>query len=121
MRVLIEEYRKWEIFFDTNSEDFYTVSNEYDNDKTKRSYAAVKKYIDDYIKDNETFTPVSIQREDGRVFKLIGIRKDGAFMYEDKDGRKQQFSKCDESRYFLVDSANDHLFEKLETLRAKRT
>jgi hypothetical protein len=27
MKILIENYRKWEIYFDTDSEEFYTLSN----------------------------------------------------------------------------------------------
>lgn len=119
MRVLIEVYRKWEIFFDTDKEEFYTTSNEYDTEKVKRSYASAKKFIDDYIKDNETFTPIWVQREDtiyDRQIKLVGLRKDGAFIYETKDGKKQQLSKYDEGRYFLVDEANDSIFKEIEVL-----
>jgi len=119
MRVLIETYRQWEIYFDTYKEDFYTVSNECDRDQTKRSYASTKKFIDDYIKENDTFRPFYVQRMYTDILKVIGVRKDGAFMYEDKDGKKKQFSKYDERNYFLVDEANDHIFEKLAFLNKK--
>lgn len=125
MRTLIENYRGWEIFFDTDKEDFYTVSNEYDRQENKRSYASTKKFIDDYIKENNGFKPVFVQRmkthySDGEVIKLIGIRKDGNFMYEGKDGKKQQMSSYSEKDYFLVDEANDPLFKKIESLIEKR-
>ena len=123
-RILIEDYRKWEIFFDTDKEEFYTVSNEYDKDGTKKSFAATKKFIDDYIKDNFKFTPVKVQNvatiyQKARVKTLIGMRKDGVFMCEE-DGTKSQFSKYDEAQYFLADDANDAVFKEIEDLISER-
>lgn len=121
MRVLIENYRAWEIYFDTDKEEFYTVSNEYDTQQTKKSYASAKKYIDDYLKENQNFKPIKVQKMSsiysvGEVITLIGLRKDGAFMYEDGKGNKQQLSKYNESDYFLVNSENDPIFQELELL-----
>lgn len=125
MRVLIENYRGWEIYFDTDKEEFYTVSNEYDKQETKRSYASSKKYIDDYIKSNNVFKPIKVQKmptmfSEGKVITLIGIRKDKAFMYEDEEGRKQQLSSCDERYYFIVDSRNDVYFKRIAELAIER-
>ena len=125
MRVLIENYKSWEIYFDTDKEDFYTVSNEYDKQETKRSYASTKKYIDDYIKENNVFKPIKVQKmpsmfSDGEVITLIGIRKDKAFMYEDKDGNKRQLSDYNESDYFIVDSKNDVHFKRIAELAVER-
>jgi hypothetical protein len=39
-----------EIYFDTDSEEFYTLSNQYDKENTKKSFASTKKYIDDLHK-----------------------------------------------------------------------
>lgn len=123
-RILIEEYRKWEIFFDTDKEEFYTVSNEFDKENVKKSYAATKKFIDDYIKDNFEFKPVQVQNlkttySNQRVMTLIGIRKDGLFMCEEK-GKKSQFSKYDEDSFFLVNEDNNVLFKEIEELMAER-
>lgn len=125
MRVLIENYRGWEIYFDTDKEEFYTVSNEYDKQETKRSYASSKKYIDDYIKSNNVFKPIKVQKmptmfSEGKVITLIGIRKDKAFMYEDGEGRKQQLSIHDERDYFIVDSRNDVYFKRIAELVIER-
>ena len=125
MRVLIEVYRKWEIFFDTEKEEFYTISNEYDVDKIKRSFASTKKYIDDYIKENQEFKPVWVQNESNsfdneRKVKLIGIRKDGAFICEDINGNKSQFSKYNELDYFLVNAENDPIFKQINKLDYQR-
>ena len=127
MRVIIEKYRDWEIFFDTDSENFYTVSSKYDRQETKRSYASAKKTIDDYIKDNSVFKPVKVQRmasiyNPAEVITLIGVRKDKAFMYEDKDGNKRQLPEHNERDYFLVDSKNDIYFKQIEelTIRMKK-
>lgn len=125
MRVLIETYRGWDIHFDTDSEDFYTVSNEHYKQATKRSYASTKKFIDDYIKENNEFKPIKVQKEEtifktGDVITLIGLRKDNTFMYEDSDGKKSQLSKYSEKEYFLVDSRNDVHFDTIKQLRKKR-
>jgi len=125
MRVLIENYRGWEIYFNTDKEEFYTVSNEYDKQETKRSYASSKKYIDDYIKSNNVFKPIKVQKmptmfSEGKVITLIGIRKDKAFMYEDEEGRKQQLSIYDERDYFIVDSRNDVYFKRIAELAIER-
>jgi hypothetical protein len=34
MKILIENYRKWK--YDTDSEEFYTLSNQYDKENTKK-------------------------------------------------------------------------------------
>jgi hypothetical protein len=125
MRTLITEYRGWEISFDTYKEEFYTISNEHDKDNTKKSFASTKKFIDDYIKENNQFKPILVQKEpsmfnDGGIVKLIGIRKDGDFMYEDKDGKKQRLSSYNEKEYFLINPENDLPFKKIAELEKRR-
>ena len=121
MRTLITEYRGWEIFFDTDKEEFYTVSNKYDKDNIKKSFAATKKFIDDYIKSNFNFKPILVQSEPSifrgtEIRKITGIRKDGDFMFEDKEGKPKRFSKYDERDYFLVNQDNDCLLENILAL-----
>lgn len=121
MRVLIENYRGWEIKFDTDNENFYTVSNEYDTQQTKKSYNSAKKYIDDYIKENQNFKPIRVQKmastyNNAEEITLIGLRKDNAFMYEDSKGNKQQLSKYDEESFFLINPDNDNIFKELDLL-----
>lgn len=124
MRVLIENYRGWEIHFDTDKEEFYTISNEYDTDKTKKSYTAAKKFIDDYIKENSEFKPIKVEthpshHNNREVITLIGIRKDGAFMYEDEKGQKKQLSTYNEKDYFLQNHLNEPIFAVIEALNIK--
>lgn len=126
MRVLIENYRGWEIYFNTDSEDFYTMSNEFDKQHTKKSYSSAKKYIDEFIKENNTFKPIKIQRFDymssnpKQYLTLIGIRKDKAFMFEDESGDKKQLSRYDEKEYFVVDQVNEPIFEEIKKLQVQR-
>lgn len=122
MRVLIENYRGWDIYFDTEKEEFYTVSNEYDNEQNKRSFASAKKYIDDYIKQNSEFKPFKATSmptfyDDSKEITIVGIRKDGAFMFEDNKGERQQLSKYSEGDYFLVNEENNVHFEQIKSLR----
>lgn len=123
MRVLIQTYRGWEIYFDTENEEFYTMSNQFDTDKTKKSYSSAIKYIDDYIKENYKFTPFYVQKMpsiyDNRdtTIKIIGIRKDGRFMYEDKDGSKHQLTEYDAKNYFKVNPENEPIFKEIHQLK----
>jgi len=123
-KVLIETYRGWEIHFDTREEVFTCFSDSYDTENTKKSFAATKKYIDDYIKENEKFIPFVVENQDdtfyggGKKKKIIGIRKDGAFVYIEKEGDKpRQFSSYDESNYYVVDHANEPIKEQIKQLR----
>ena len=121
MRVFIENYRGWDIYFDTEQEDFYTVSNQYDDQKTKKSYATTKKFIDEYIKENQSFKPIKVMKmktmySEEKNITLIGMRKDRAFMYEDEKGNKGQLSKYDEKDFFIIDERNVVHFEELERL-----
>ncbi len=124
MKVKIEDYRGWEIFFHTDNEEFYTVSNEYDKDKSKKSYAATKKFIDDYIKDNLEFKPVFAQTDasifsGGEIIKLVGIRKDGFFMCE-RNGKIEQLGKYYEKDYYLVNEENNAAMDVIKELRKER-
>lgn len=94
MRIWMENYRGWDIYFNTDSERFYAISDEYDKQSSDRkTYSSAKKYVDDFVKDNMDFVPVELLQvgNDGKYesFRLIGIRKDGHFVRE-KEGRKSQ-------------------------------
>lgn len=83
MKIVIENYRGWEIYFDTQKETFYAVLSEFDVDKTKQSFAAIKKSIDDYIKENVNFKPFKaiVGGWGGYTIKeFVGIRKDLRFI-----------------------------------------
>ncbi len=43
MKIEIENYRGWDISFDTEKETFYAISSHFDTDKTKQSFAATPK------------------------------------------------------------------------------
>lgn len=132
MKVKIENYRGWSISFDTDRETFYCHSDQWDRDENKKSYAATKKWIDDFIKENETFKPVWVEAKpgsylSGKRIKLIGIRKDGRFIYEDENGEKRQLSDYNEKDYILHNPENDKyrelaekISEEMEQLRLKR-
>lgn len=117
-KVEIGVYRGWEIFFDTELEVFYVFSDSYDNENRCKSFASAKKYIDDYIKENTDFKPFFVEN-DGNIWskkdvrKIIGLRKDGQFTYEDSKGKKQAFSKYDLERYYLTNPDNDPIFKQI--------
>jgi len=120
MRVKIEDYRGWEIMFDTDDETFYTESNKWDTSKTKNIYSSVKKYIDDFIKDNTKFVPFYVQKHyNGDPKLIIGTRKDGDFLYKDKNGSVNKIGRHEESEYYKVNSDNESIYSELRILDEK--
>ena len=125
MKILIETYRGWDIYFNTQEEEFYTQSNEYDKEQVKKSYSSTKKFIDDFIKENNEFKPIRVQKmpsyySNDEKITLIGLRKDGAFVYQDEDGNKKQLSSYNECDYFLVDPRNECVFKEIEMLNSQK-
>jgi hypothetical protein len=111
MKVEIEIYRGWSISFDTEKETFYCHSEQWDKDENKKSFASTRKWIDDFIKENEVFKPIWIETKPKayheKKIKLIGIRKDGRFIYEDAKGEKKQLSDYNEKDYILYNEENE--------------
>lgn len=122
MKTEIDKYRGWEIYFDTSTEKFTAYSNLHDDEIAKGSYSTIKKGIDDFIKENETFRPIIVVPSPDNAYrgqtkiKIIGIRKDNAFVYEDENGKKHQFSKYDEKSYILYNEKNDVVLAKFNEL-----
>jgi len=106
-RVLIDTYRKVEIYFDLDREKFYAAIDDPFYSKDKQSYSATKKTVDDFIKENSEFKAFEvfhIEKWSGIIkekLKIVGIRKDGAFVCEGKDGIKKQLEKYSESDCFM--------------------
>jgi hypothetical protein len=124
MKIQIENYRGWDVLFDTEKETFYAQSDEYDTGTHKKSFASAKKYIDDFIKDNAEFKPFWVTGNpnawsgDKKPVKIIGIRKDKRFVYESsKDGSACQVSEYDENKYMLIYPENEAHFNQLEYIK----
>lgn len=124
MRVLIETYRDWNIYFDTDKEEFYTHSESWDSDKTKRTYAAVKKFVDDFIKDNETFVPFEVENLDRsasarEIIKIVGIRKDGGWMMQKSGSEPERLSQYYEKDYALYNPDNEPIWQEMKEIEEK--
>jgi hypothetical protein len=133
MKIKIENYRGWDISFDTSKETFYVESDGHDRGEIKKSFALAKHYVDDFIKDNLKFKPVWVEKMEHHSFlygltsqqemiskiKLIGIRKDKRFIYEGKDGKKEQLSEDSEKSYILSNEANDVHYAELKECRKR--
>ena len=130
MKTEVDKYRGWEIYFDTDKEGFTAYSNAFDHEVEKPSYSSIKKSIDDFVKANEAFKPFFVvckpdkYGSDGKRIKIIGIRKDMRFIYEDKDGKKCQFSSYGEDDYFIEQSnykdISDAYNRMMDEIDAKR-
>jgi hypothetical protein len=113
MKVLIENYRGYDIDFDRNYEVFQSIITD-GVEKESKSFSAIKRFIDDHLKENANFKPFYVVTSpESRMYygdvkiKIIGIRKDGNFVYEDLNGDKKQISKHDEDRYMLENKNNE--------------
>ena len=118
MRVLIENYRGFDIWFDTSSETFYAASDSQDVGKEKRSYSSAIKYVDDFIKENSVFEPFWVVDYFNNKKRIVGIRKDNYFVQENEEGDKSLISSWDEKDYFEYNpEKQDSLFEELDGIQ----
>ena len=132
MKIEIENYRGWSISFDTDLEIFFCYSERLDKAEHKKSFSATKKFIDEFIKDNQDFKAVWFEAKptiysDGRKIKLVGLRKDRLFIYEDEKGQKSHLSLSSEKNYILFDEKNNiyknevsQIEKEIDELRKKR-
>jgi len=118
-KVFIEKYRGYDIEFDVDEEKFQCIVTDNDN-KESKSLAAVRKFVDEYIKNNQKFSPFWVELCPGKGgwstekrLKIIGLRKDNRFMAELPDGTKTQVSGYDMNRYIIEDIVNKQIIDEL--------
>ena len=118
MSVLIEKYRGVEILFDPSNERF-SYSFDLGSWHEKQSYASCKKSIDDYFRNNETFAPFKVRNiSSGRILEVVGIRKDGRFVY-DINGKKEQMSEYNEKDYIELDESHESVYAEIAALECE--
>jgi len=122
-KILIENYRGFDIEFETSNERFQCVCTEEDT-KESASFAAIKKFVDDYKKSNQDFKPFWIEPTPtdyykDKALKVVGIRKDNRFVAEDKDGNKEQISDSYLSSYMLLKEENKEYMAELKEQKQK--
>ena len=125
-KVIIEEYRGFEITFSTDKEAFTAWNDSYDTEFSKKSFSAIKKGIDDYIKKNLEFVPFEIVKCYGfngkpsyieKPLKIVGIRKDGRLAYINEDGKKKQISDYYIKDYALLFDGFTEFKEQYDSLK----
>lgn len=123
-KILIENYRGFDIEFDTSCEKFQCVATDEDV-KESTSFTAVKKFVDDYKKINQDFKPFWIEPNPSSYFKskdklkVVGIRKDGRFVAENSKGEKQQISDYNLTDYIIFKIENEPILKSLKELNAE--
>lgn len=117
-KILIENYKGFDIEFDTNYEKFSCIITD-ELTKESISFKAVKNFIDEYKKNNQDFKPFWAEQIPMRYsflskesFKIVGIRKDGRYIYETPKGEKKQLSDYDLSDYMVVKPENAELIKQ---------
>ena len=121
----ITTYRGFEITLDFETGKFSAWSDGYDTEFARGSFNAVKKGVDEYIKENEEFRPFKIQRVFswngdkvsvlGKILTITGIRRDGTLVTENG----MLITKNYVGEYALYDPSNKELESKLNDLEAK--
>lgn len=119
-KILIENYRGFDVEFDTDYEKFQCVITE-DTSKESVSFKSIKKFIDDYKKENQSFKPFKIvphpKKYSNEIFTVVGRRKDGKFIIQDEQGESKQLSSWNEEDYMLFNSKNEEI---LDTINKER-
>jgi len=119
MNVLIETYRGYDIIFSTDNERF-SFSTDEGSWNEKQSYAACKKNIDDFFKNNQGFIPFKVITRSGRITNIIGIRKDGRFISENSKKEKGQVSEWDEKDYRIYNpDVHDTIFASIASIEVE--
>ena len=123
-KILIDNYRGFDIEFETINEKFQCIITD-ELVKESISFSAVKKFIDEYKKTNQEFKPFFVESTPDRYssknskLKIIGIRKDGRFVAENSNGEKIQVSDYDIKDYMLYKQENESALKKLSDLSDK--
>lgn len=121
MTVDIEKYRGIEIWFDT---DYETFQCDIDEERSvKKSYSAVKKFIDEWKKDMSNFKAFKVMknpngRYGGKSGTVVGIRKDGRFILKTnaEDSKNEQISDYSLDDFILIEQENLPLIDELNKL-----
>lgn len=109
-RVFIEEFRGFETHLDTESGKFFVEGD--DSSTFAKNYNQAKTHIKDFVKNNTVFPEFTLLKNPktywGKdVIKVIGVNGHGRFVYEDKEGRKQQLSSYDLSKYIFAEDLEE--------------
>lgn len=119
MIIEIENYKGWEIRFNTDAETFECDID--DSRSVKKSYSAIKNFISAWVKENQTFRQFKIQYKpdswrESKILTVVGKHGNGNLLTKDKDGKTEQLSTYNHSDYMLYDEKNEPLWAELAEL-----
>lgn len=119
-KIEIENYRGWTIYFDKETDRFYSVSQSDDVDKTSKTFTAAKKAIDDYLKDNQNFKPFEVMMFSKHRYAdfergiIMGQRKDGRYIIKKEGKEPEQLHQAYESDWIEHKSENDSVVDAIK-------
>lgn len=110
MQIVIETYKGFEIRFDIDRETFLCDID--DERSVKKSYSAIKKFIADWVKENQVFRKFKVESipssyNSSKTLTIIGKHGNGNLIAIDENGKNKQVSAYEFDRYMLVDSENE--------------
>lgn len=134
-RVFVTNYRGLDIHIDTDDGTFRIAGDDWQDAKDRKSLKACYAFIDQYLKDNQTFKPIEAMKLDGygkgefgEVVRFTGMRKDGRLVFEDGE----QLSNHEEAYYLILTAEQKEearriidemaaVSAKIDALRTKRS
>ncbi len=113
----IDNYRGYEVLFDTDNETFFCDIE--DGKREKKSFSSIKMAIDAYIKLNAKFEPFVVIENvthsgNRREYTITGIRKDNRFSIKNSIGEIRQISEYYEKDYSLKMPENEPILKELD-------
>lgn len=127
----IEEYRGYDIMFNTGSEKF---QSDIDDGKDKNTLSSARKQVDEFIKSNQNFKPFRVfnpynlavdintfgKRE--AIKTVTALRKDNAFQTDNKDqiSNYDLNSKYGNKWFILKEENKERIFNELSILEAEK-
>jgi hypothetical protein len=127
MLVTIETYRGIDIEFETSSEKFQCLIDEVSN-KQSDAYSTIKKYIDEYLRNNHDFKPFKVFKYSSRfsdnnnieIYGIVGIRKDGDYIIL-RNGKKERLSNYDLTDYFVFNEKDTPILDEIAKVENEYT
>ena len=121
-KVLIEEFRGFQIYLETDNGKFKIEGDDYQ--EYKPSYNSAKDYIKKFIKNNTVFpefTLIPNPKYDTykEEIKIIGINGHGRFVYNNKNNKKSQLDAdgYEAKHYIFPEDLNEKGYDSNKVLR----
>jgi hypothetical protein len=121
METLIENYKNFDIKFDTKYERFNATSEYHDFTLFEETFSGIKLSIDRHVDKNPRFEEFYANLNDSYYgyskVKIVGIVQGRKFLYVDENGKTRRMLIDESDDYFVYNSQNDDYMEQITEIR----